>query len=144
MRVITVNEGGCDPSEITEDIYRDRALVVYQRNDRSTPELDRISSIDMAPIVFAASIPDYKELMKRNEELKREVSEGKEREERMKEELATMRQRLRMVEEAEERLCSELGDLEAEAVIQARAYKLQIKYLCDQLKLSRGILGSTG
>lgn len=85
------------------------------------------------------NIPNFTELMKRNEELGREVSKGKEREERMKEELKRTRARLNMVEEAEERLCYELGDLEAEAFAHARDYQLRIKYLTDQLALDRKI-----
>ncbi|KAL6008124.1 hypothetical protein ACLOJK_033630 [Asimina triloba] len=72
-------------------------------------------------------------LRRRNEELERELRQSVEREERMKDELRKMKERLRMVEEAEERLCSELGDLEAEAVYQARAYHAQIRALQEQL-----------
>jgi len=96
----------------------------------------------MAPILLSATVPNWEELRRRNEELEREVSKRKEREERMKKELDQTRARLRMVEEAEERLSSEFGELEAEAVAQARAYHLRIKYLSDQLVLARRILNS--
>ncbi|KAF8379857.1 hypothetical protein HHK36_029306 [Tetracentron sinense] len=51
-------------------------------------------------------------------------------------------QRLRAVEEAEEMLCSQLGELEAEAVDQARAYHAQIKSLMHQLSQAQLLLQS--
>lgn len=94
----------------------------------------------MAPIMFnTTNIPNFAELMKKNEELEREVSKEKAREKRMKEELERTRVRLKMVKEAEERLCSELRDLEAEAFAQPRDYQLRIKYLTNQLTLDRKI-----
>lgn len=94
----------------------------------------------MAPIMFnTTNIPNFAELMKKNEELEREVSKEKAREKRMKEELERTRVRLKIVEEAEERLCSELRDLEAEAFAQARDYQLRIKYLTNQLTLDHKI-----
>ncbi|KAK6926136.1 hypothetical protein RJ641_007855 [Dillenia turbinata] len=60
------------------------------------------------------------ELKKRNEKLERELQESREREKKMKEELEKTWERLKVVEEAEERLSTELGELEAEALDQAR------------------------
>ncbi|KAK4777338.1 hypothetical protein SAY87_017525 [Trapa incisa] len=73
------------------------------------------------------------ELKKRNEALEAELRESREREERMRKELERAVQRLRIAEEAEERLCSQLGELEAEAVEQARDYHARIRSLTAQL-----------
>ncbi|KAG9455369.1 hypothetical protein H6P81_008273 [Aristolochia fimbriata] len=72
-------------------------------------------------------------LRRRNDELERELRRSAEREERMREELEKTRERLRVVEDAEERLCYQLGELEAEAVDQAREYHSQIRALMEQL-----------
>ncbi|KAJ4832487.1 hypothetical protein Tsubulata_000034 [Turnera subulata] len=72
-------------------------------------------------------------LKKRNEELERALRESREREEQMRVELQRAFERLRVAEEAEERLCSQLGELEAEAVTQAREYHARIISLMDQL-----------
>ncbi|PIA34999.1 hypothetical protein AQUCO_03700330v1 [Aquilegia coerulea] len=72
-------------------------------------------------------------LRRRNEELERELKISLEREQLMRQELDKTTQRLRVVEDAEERLCSQLGDLEAEAVDQARFYHAQIRSLMQQL-----------
>ncbi|CAI0413430.1 unnamed protein product [Linum tenue] len=51
----------------------------------------------------------------------------------MRKELEQAWRRMRVAEEAEERLCSQLGELEAEAVNQARAYHARILSLMDQV-----------
>ncbi|OMO97734.1 hypothetical protein COLO4_14402 [Corchorus olitorius] len=51
----------------------------------------------------------------------------------MRKELQKTWERLRVAEEAEERLCTQLGELEAESVNQARAYNARIISLMDQL-----------
>lgn len=79
-------------------------------------------------------------LRKRNEELERELRKSREREERMEEELRRINQRLRVAEEAEERLCSQLAELEAEAVDQARAYHARILSLTEQLSQAQKLL----
>lgn len=79
-------------------------------------------------------------LKKRNEELERELRESQEREEQMKSELFRTWDRLRVAEEAEERLCSQLGELEAEAVDQARSYHARIVSLMDQLARAQQLL----
>lgn len=81
-------------------------------------------------------------LRKRNEELERELKESLEREEMMKQELRKTWQRLRVAEEAEERLCSQLGELEAEAVDQARGYRTRMLSLMDQLSVAKKLLES--
>ncbi|XP_039120743.1 protein RESPONSE TO LOW SULFUR 3-like [Dioscorea cayenensis subsp. rotundata] len=73
------------------------------------------------------------DLKRRNQELERELKKGIEREIKMKEELERTKERLRLVEDAEEMLCSQLGELEAEAVMHARQYQLRVAELSDQL-----------
>ncbi|KAM1232430.1 hypothetical protein ACFX13_042987 [Malus domestica] len=83
---------------------------------------------------------EEKLLRQRNEELERELRKSQEREERMKAELQRARERLRVAEEAEERLCSQLGELEAEAVDQARMDHGRILALADQLSHAQRLL----
>lgn len=93
--------------------------------------------------VVPAPVPES-ELKKRNEELEKALRESKEREEKMKRELQSAWERLRVAEEAEERLCSQLGELEAESVYQARDYHAQIVSLMDQLSRAQSLLLKTG
>ncbi|WJX34446.1 hypothetical protein P8452_22559 [Trifolium repens] len=86
-----------------------------------------------------ATVPES-ELKKRNEELEKELKESKEREEKMRQQLQSAWERLRVAEEAEERLCSQLGELEAEAVYQARDYHDRIVSLMDQLSRAQSLL----
>ncbi|KAM6586308.1 hypothetical protein CsatA_008913 [Cannabis sativa] len=79
-------------------------------------------------------------LKKRNEELEQELRQSREREEEMRNELLKAWQRLRIAEEAEERLCSQLGELEAEAVDQARADHVKIVSLVNQLSRAQQLL----
>ncbi|KAJ9173884.1 hypothetical protein P3X46_016976 [Hevea brasiliensis] len=80
------------------------------------------------------------QLEKRNEELERALKESKEREDQMREDLRRAWERLRVAEEAEERLCLQLGELEAEGVNQARAYNARILSLMDQLSQALNLL----
>ncbi|KAG1360819.1 protein RESPONSE TO LOW SULFUR 3 [Cocos nucifera] len=89
----------------------------------------------------AVAEEEMEELRRRNEELEREVRERRAREEEMRMELERTRARLRAVEEAEERLCVQLGEIEAEAVAEARDYHRRIKALSDELEEARRILG---
>ncbi|KAK7275916.1 hypothetical protein RIF29_17042 [Crotalaria pallida] len=73
------------------------------------------------------------ELKKRNEELEEELRKSREREEHVQRQLLEAWERVRVAEEAEERLCIQLGELEAEAVQQARDYHARIVSLMDQL-----------
>ncbi|XP_040995691.1 protein RESPONSE TO LOW SULFUR 3-like [Juglans microcarpa x Juglans regia] len=75
-------------------------------------------------------------LRKRNAELERELRKSMEREKEMRKELQKAWERLRVAEEGEERLSSQLGELEAEAVLEARAYHARILSLTDQLSHS--------
>ncbi|XP_077247455.1 protein RESPONSE TO LOW SULFUR 2-like [Tasmannia lanceolata] len=79
-------------------------------------------------------------LRRRNEELEKELKGSLEREEKMKAELKKTKERMRMAEDAEERLCSQLGDLEAEAVDQARSYQTQIRSLKEELSRAQKLL----
>ncbi|XP_059304407.1 protein RESPONSE TO LOW SULFUR 2-like [Lycium ferocissimum] len=85
---------------------------------------------------------DSEVLRRRNEELEKEIKKSIEREEKMREELNKIWERLRVAEEAEERLCSQLGELEAEAVDQARAYRTRVLNLMEQLSLAQKLLES--
>ncbi|KAL5719324.1 hypothetical protein ACHQM5_012119 [Ranunculus cassubicifolius] len=81
-------------------------------------------------------------LRRKNEELERELKRSREREEKMKAELEKTNQKLRVLEEAEENLCAQLGDLEAEAVDHARLYQAQIRSLMQKLSQSQKLLQS--
>ncbi|XP_031107828.1 protein RESPONSE TO LOW SULFUR 3-like [Ipomoea triloba] len=81
-------------------------------------------------------------LRKRNEELETELKRSLEREETMRREVQRTWERLMVAEEAEERLCSQMGELEAEAVEQARAYKARVTSLMDQLSAAQMLLHS--
>nr|DAD35545.1 TPA_asm: hypothetical protein HUJ06_006185 [Nelumbo nucifera] len=81
----------------------------------------------MAPNLAVVVAP----LPPRNEELERELKNSLKRKEKMREELLRTSERLRSMEEAEERLCSQLGELEAKALDQDHTY--YIMSLIDQL-----------
>ncbi|XP_010246014.1 PREDICTED: trichohyalin-like [Nelumbo nucifera] len=110
----------------------------------------------MAPSLAAVAAPppphqakgDYFKEMeeafrRRYEEMERELKNSLKREAKMREELLRTSERLRSVEEAEERLCFQLGELEAEALDQARAYQAQIMSLMDQLSHAQKLLQAT-
>ncbi|KAK9059945.1 hypothetical protein SSX86_020649 [Deinandra increscens subsp. villosa] len=90
----------------------------------------------------AAGMAEEEALRKRNEELERELKRSVEREEKMKAELRRTWERLRVAEDAEERLCSQLGELEAEAVDQARAYRERLVTLMEQLSVAHKMIES--
>ncbi|KAL0358814.1 UNVERIFIED_CONTAM: protein RESPONSE TO LOW SULFUR 3 [Sesamum angustifolium] len=83
--------------------------------------------------ISAAETETEAVLRRRNEELERELKKSLEREDRMKEELRSVWGRVRVAEEAEERLCWQLGELEAEAVNEAREYRARVMELMEQL-----------
>lgn len=95
----------------------------------------------MAPTMGAFLVVEAKKsreeeeirLRKRNMELESELRKSQEREEEMRKELQRAWERLRIAEEAEERLCSQLGELEAESVHQAREYNARVLSLMDQI-----------
>lgn len=95
----------------------------------------------MAPInIVVPSHGDRETLKKRNEELEKELRKSLEREERMKQELTRAWERLRVAEEAEERACFQLGELEAESVGHAQEYRAQSLLLMEQLALAQKLL----
>ncbi|KAG7560240.1 hypothetical protein ISN45_Aa05g017810 [Arabidopsis thaliana x Arabidopsis arenosa] len=69
---------------------------------------------------------EMEELRRRNIELSREVEE-------MKTEMIKLWQRTVVAEEAEERLCSQLAELEVESLDQARDYHDRMLFLMDQI-----------
>lgn len=81
-------------------------------------------------------------LRKRNEELEKQLKMSMEREENMRQQLWSLWERLRVAEEAEERLCSQLGELEAETLDQARSYRAHLTFLVDQLSAAHKLLHS--
>ncbi|XP_004241433.1 protein RESPONSE TO LOW SULFUR 3 [Solanum lycopersicum] len=87
-----------------------------------------------------SGVPESEMLRKRNEELEDELKKSVEREEKMKEELEKTRRRVKVAEEAEERLCFQLGELEAEAVDEARAYRARVVNLMEQLSAVQKLL----
>lgn len=82
---------------------------------------------------MAGNVVELQELRARNAELERELREAREGEAAGRRELERARAQLRVVEEAEERLSAELGELEAEASAQARAHQFHICALSDRL-----------
>lgn len=84
-----------------------------------------------------------RELKKRNEELEEELKRSKEREDHVRRQLRAALDRLSVAEDAEERLCVQLGDLEAEALQQAREYHARIVSLVDQLSRAHSLLNTT-
>ncbi|KAK4719654.1 hypothetical protein R3W88_017992 [Solanum pinnatisectum] len=89
-----------------------------------------------------SGVPEAEVLRKRNEELEKKLKKSVEREEKMKEELQKTWRRLKVAEEAEERLCFQLGEFEAEAVDQARAYRARVINLMEQLSAAQKLLQS--
>ncbi|CAH1435304.1 unnamed protein product [Lactuca virosa] len=105
----------------------------------------------MAPSMADPSVKDHRPtkmaaqeelLRRRNEELERELKRSLEREEKMKMELQKTWERLRVAEEAEEHLCSQLGELEAEAMDQACAYRERLMTLMQQLSAAQKLIES--
>ncbi|CAK9310689.1 unnamed protein product [Citrullus colocynthis] len=86
---------------------------------------------------------DSMSLRRRNEALEKELEASQEREQVMREQLKRALERLKVAEEAEERLSSQLGELEAEALAQARDYHQQITSLMNQLSQAHKLLQAT-
>ncbi|KAM3247562.1 protein RESPONSE TO LOW SULFUR 3-like [Capsicum annuum] len=79
-----------------------------------------------------SAAPEAEVLRRRNEELEKELKKSIEREDKMRAEL----------NKTSERLCSQLGKVEAEAVDQARAYRTRVMHLMDQISLAQKLLQS--
>ncbi|OIW16536.1 hypothetical protein TanjilG_32207 [Lupinus angustifolius] len=105
--------------------------IVENRNTKNkmikTTEADKTASL---------------ELKRRNEELEEELRKSRAREEQIQRQLHAVWERLRVAEEAEERLCTQLGDLEAEGVHQARQYHARIVSLMEQLSHTNSLLNN--
>lgn len=86
---------------------------------------------------------ELKSLRKRNKELEKEVKEGRERNDLLQQQLTQAKARLRVAEEAEERLSVEIGELEADALEHARAYESYIEQLLDQLASAQKIMAAS-
>ncbi|KAG6512207.1 protein RESPONSE TO LOW SULFUR 4-like [Zingiber officinale] len=91
-----------------------------------------------------AAALEVAELRRRNVELERAAMESRHKEVVLGRELEWTRERLRVAEEAEERLCGEIGELEAEAVVQAREYRRRIEALSHRLGSALDLLASAG
>ena len=68
------------------------------------------------------------------------VAEAAAREERLRRELEAALARLAVAEEAEERLCVQLGELEAEAVTQAIEYQERVRALSERLAFADAVV----
>jgi len=77
----------------------------------------------------AAAAEEAELLRRRNAELEREVAA-----------LRAARRRAETAEEAEERLCVQLGELEAEAVTQAIEYQEHVRALSERLAFADAVL----
>ncbi|CAL4917504.1 unnamed protein product [Urochloa decumbens] len=94
--------------------------------------------------VEASTSREAEEIRRRNADLERAVAEAAAREERLRRELEAALARLAVAEEAEERLCVQLGELEAEAVMQAVEYQERVRTLSERLAFADGVLRSSG
>ncbi|KAL5231470.1 hypothetical protein ABZP36_030246 [Zizania latifolia] len=86
----------------------------------------------------AMDAKEAEEVMRRNAELEKAAAEAAAREERLRRELEAALARLAVAEEAEERLCVQLGELEAEAVAQAVEYQQHVRELSERLAFMDG------
>ncbi|KAL9235818.1 hypothetical protein vseg_010552 [Gypsophila vaccaria] len=76
---------------------------------------------------------ELEELRKRNSELESALRDSKQSEQHLSHQLSKALERVRVAKEAEELLCSQLSDLEVEAVEHARDFHAQISTLKLQL-----------
>jgi len=83
---------------------------------------------------------EAEEMRRRNAELERAVAEAAAREERLRRELEAALARLAVAEEAEERLCVQLGEMEAEAVTQAIEYQERVRALSERLAFADAVV----
>jgi len=83
---------------------------------------------------------EMRELRLTNKRLLQQLEESRRQQAEMWAELEETRVRLLTVREAEERLCSQLGEFEAESVEQARAYNQEIISLTQRLKQAERLL----
>ena len=88
----------------------------------------------------AQEAKEAEEMRRHNSELEKAVAEAAAREERLRRELEAALARLAVAEEAEERLCVQLGELEAEFLEQAVEYQQHVKVLSERLAFMDGVL----
>ncbi|KAG6435030.1 hypothetical protein SASPL_106679 [Salvia splendens] len=72
--------------------------------------------------------------------MEKELKSSFEREEKMGRELQSIRERLRVAEEGEERLCLQLGETEAEALATAREYTARVEALTERISHAQQLL----
>lgn len=85
---------------------------------------------------------EMRELRLTNKRLLQQLEESRRQQAEMRAELEETRVRLLTVREAEERLCSQLGEFEAESVEQARAYNQEILSLTQRLKHAEHLISA--
>jgi len=83
-----------------------------------------------------------RELRLINERLLQQLEESRRQEAEMRAELEETRIRFLTVREAEERLCTQLGEFEAESVEQAQAYNQEIISLTQRLNHAEHLLSA--
>jgi len=83
---------------------------------------------------------EMRELRLTNKRLVQQLEESRRQQAEMWAELEETRIRFLTVREAEERLCTQLGEFEAESVEQARAYNQEIVSLTQRLKHAERLL----
>jgi hypothetical protein len=83
---------------------------------------------------------EMRELRLINQRLLQQLEESRRQGAELRAELEDTRIRLLNVREAEERLCSQLGEFEAESVEQAQAYNQEIISLTERLKHAEHLL----
>lgn len=98
-------------------------------------DLTKITYLSIQPPQAVAAPPSENQetLQKRNEELKKALKHSQEREEKMKKEMQITLERLRVAEEAEERLCWQVAEVEAEAAENAKEYRAYVRSLMEQI-----------
>jgi len=85
---------------------------------------------------------ETRELRLINKHLLQQLEESRRQEAELRSELEEFRIRLLTVREAEERLCTQLGEFEAESVEQAQAYNQEIISLTHRLNHAEHLLSA--
>ena len=85
---------------------------------------------------------EMRELRLKNRSLLQQLEENRRQEAELLAELEETRIRLLTAREAEERLCSQLGEFEAESVEQAQAYNQEMTSLTQRLKHAEYLLSA--